>query len=59
MDFHKNRYNIRLADRKGVKIKKTAPKDLEDFYQILLVTSERDEFLVETIAIMNNFGINL
>lgn len=52
MDFHnKTRYNIRLADRKGVKIKEDCTKkDLEDFYQILLVTSERDEFLVRNYS---------
>ncbi|HHY13954.1 MAG TPA: peptidoglycan bridge formation glycyltransferase FemA/FemB family protein [Thermoanaerobacterales bacterium] len=48
MSFHrKTRYNIRLAGRRGVEIRDNCTReDLKKFYEILLVTSERDEFLV-------------
>lgn len=43
----KTRYNIRLADRKGVSIREGLDKeDLRSFYTILRETAERDEFLV-------------
>jgi len=39
------RYNIRLAGRKGVKVRmSTEPKDLEAFYEIAKTTSARDKF---------------
>ena len=40
----KTRYNIRLAERKGVKV--DLSEDLEDFYKQTLVTSSRDGFAV-------------
>ena len=41
------RYNIRLAGRKGVEIRKAAGKDdLKSFYTILEETSIRDNFLI-------------
>ncbi|MDI3534911.1 MAG: hypothetical protein PWQ82_1276 [Thermosediminibacterales bacterium] len=48
--FHsKTRYNIRLAYRRGVKIRKNCAKqDLKVFYDILQETSERDKFLIRS-----------
>lgn len=41
------RYNIRLAERKGVVVRsETTKEDLKKFYEILLVTGKRDGFLV-------------
>lgn len=41
------RYNIRLASKKGVKIREAENKDdLKIFYDILLETAHRDQFLV-------------
>ncbi|MFZ7104783.1 MAG: lipid II:glycine glycyltransferase FemX [Peptococcaceae bacterium] len=46
---NKTRYNIRLAERKGVTIKSQCGKEeLGDFYKILLETCERDNFLVRS-----------
>lgn len=41
----KTRYNIRLAERHNIKIKKsTNPKDIDIFYSLALKTSSRDGF---------------
>ena len=43
----KTRYNIRLADRKGVTVRTAGDKnDLKIFYDILVDTAERDDFLI-------------
>jgi len=42
----KTRYNIRLALKRGVVIRQSS--DIEKFYEILQITSERDEFGVHT-----------
>ena len=43
------RYNIRLADRKGVTVQTNCTKaDLQTFYNLLKVTAERDGFLVRS-----------
>jgi len=45
----KTRYNIRLAKKRGVEVKEECnKKDLQDFYQILKVTAERDKFLIRS-----------
>ncbi|MDR3270478.1 MAG: peptidoglycan bridge formation glycyltransferase FemA/FemB family protein [Peptococcaceae bacterium] len=46
----KTRYNIRLAQKKGVQIRKGTREDLPVFYQILKETTERDQFLVRAYA---------
>lgn len=40
------RYNIRLAERKGVTVKQAGFEDLPAFYEILLETAKRDGFFV-------------
>jgi len=49
-NFHqKTRYNIRLAERKGVEIVETGTReDLPVFYRVLQETCERDHFLVRS-----------
>lgn len=45
----KTRYNVRLAEKKGVTIKSECNKeDLKEFYDILKVTAERDRFLIRS-----------
>lgn len=48
----KTRYNIRLAERKGVKVELS--DDLEDFYKQMLVTCERDGFAVHSLDYYKN-----
>ncbi|MGE5455305.1 MAG: lipid II:glycine glycyltransferase FemX [Methylocystaceae bacterium] len=47
-NFHQKwRYNIRLAERKGVIVREAQNKDdLKNFYQVLKETAARDHFLV-------------
>ncbi len=40
------RYNIRLAERKGVTVRRGAASDLPRFYEMYVETGERDGFLV-------------
>ena len=45
----KTRYNVRLAQKKGVKLKTDCTKaDLPGFYQVLLETAQRDRFLIRS-----------
>lgn len=46
----KTRYNIRLAVRKGVTIRKGTKDDLPQFYKVLKETTERDNFLVRAYS---------
>ena len=45
---NKTRYNIRLAGRKGVRVRVGVRDDLPRFYQVLLETATRDRFLVRS-----------
>ncbi len=40
------RYNIRLAEKKGVEIVPAGPEDFEDFYRVYKETGERDYFII-------------
>ena len=42
----KNRYNIRLADKKGVTIQVGCEGDIPGFYDLALITSRRDGFAI-------------
>jgi len=45
--FHsKWRYNIRLAERKGVEVSRAARAELPVFYELLVETARRDGFLI-------------
>jgi peptidoglycan pentaglycine glycine transferase (the first glycine) len=44
----KTRYNIRLAEKKGVMVKPS--DDIDAFYEMMLETGERDEFGVHSLA---------
>lgn len=46
----KTRYNIRLAIRKGVEVKLADQSALHDFYNIMLETGVRDNFVIRTEA---------
>ena len=45
----KTRYNIRLAERKGIVVAQGTADDLSDFYRLLRVTGERASFGVHTL----------
>jgi lipid II:glycine glycyltransferase (peptidoglycan interpeptide bridge formation enzyme) len=44
----KTRYNIRLAERKGITVRQGTAADLDCFYQLSLVTAERDGFAIHS-----------
>ena len=46
----KTRYNLRLAERKGVEVKVCGPELLPDFCRIMNETGERDRFIVRNEA---------
>lgn len=44
------RYNIRLAEKKGVQVRAGGLGDLDAFHQLLRVTGERDHFAIHSAA---------
>ena len=44
----KTRYNIRLAERKGVRVRKGVDEDIHAFIKLMAVTGERNDFGVHT-----------
>lgn len=47
------RYNIRLAERKGVTVRECGPADLHSFNQLMQMTSARDGFAVHSADYYN------
>lgn len=47
---HKTRYNIRLAEKKGVSIVEGTREDLPEFYRIMQVTGNRDGFMTRPLS---------
>jgi len=45
----KTRYNIRLASRKGVRVREGSEADVPLFYELLKVTSQRDRFGIRSL----------
>lgn len=56
----KARYNIRLAERKGVKIRTAKPKDFPMLYQMYAYTALRDHFTIRSenyyLKVWNSFS---
>ena len=46
----KTRYNIRLAGRKGVKVRVGTREDLKIFYDIMKTTGSRDDFIIRPLS---------
>ena len=46
---NKTRYNIRLAQRKGVEVKVCGKEALDEFYPIMQVTGQRDGFIIRSL----------
>ncbi len=46
---HKTRYNIRLAEKKGIEIYEGRKEDLVDFERIMRVTGKRDGFITRPL----------
>ena len=42
--YKRQRYNIRLAARKGVTVREGTVEDLPEFYHLMQITSQRDRF---------------
>ena len=45
----KTRYNIRLASRKGVTVRRGTANDLSTFYHLMQVTGQRDHFEIHSL----------
>ncbi len=55
MEMHsKTRYNIRLADRRGVEVRAGSEEDIEVFYRLLETTSRRNEFGIREQSYFEN-----
>lgn len=46
---HKTRYNIRVAIKKGVKVKVGTREDIPKFFELMQTTGERDGFVIRDI----------
>ncbi len=59
--FHsKWRYNVRVAEKHGVECRVMGPEGIDDFYQLMQITGERDHFLPRSkeyfLRILDAFG---
>jgi peptidoglycan pentaglycine glycine transferase (the first glycine) len=59
--FHpKWRYNIRLAQRKGVECRVCDKSNIDDFYELMKITGDRDRFLIRPkeyfVRMLDNLG---
>ncbi len=58
--FHpKTRYNIRLAQKRGVEIKIGTREDLEDYHKLAVETGIRDKFIIRSQAYYESVYDNL
>ncbi len=56
----KTRYNIRLAEKKGVSIREVVDKeDLKVFYDVLTETADRDDFLIRDYQYFESIWDNM
>ncbi len=46
----KTRYNIRLSMKKGVTFEEGSSEDINEFFDILTTTSQRDQFLIRDVS---------
>lgn len=51
---HKTRYNIKVAQKKGVEIYEGTKADLKEFVRIMEVTGERDGFITRPLSYFEN-----
>ena len=51
----KTRYNLRLAEKKGVKVDIATSEELGAFYALLQETAERDRFLIRPLSYFQSF----
>lgn len=58
--FHQKwRYNIRLAERKGVEVKEGTREDLKDFHKIMIETGNRDGFITRPLEYFEKMYDNM
>ncbi len=54
--FHqKTRYNIRLAEKRGVTVELKGKEALAEFYSLLKITAQRDKFLIRNYGYFEGF----
>ena len=51
----KTRYNLRLAEKKGVRVEIAGLEELPAFYKLLQETAERDSFLIRPLSYFQGF----
>ncbi len=51
----KGRYNIKLAEKKGVVVREGTPAEIEEFYHLLEITTQRDGFRANGLEYYKSF----